>query len=149
MLWLALALQVADHGSRDFTQEGLSPLAGTHVNVRTETVTTLGEVGPCREPGIWHEHQLALSPRWGSVRVEFLLDTITPVDASLAGWFVDDMELVAAPSGAIPPGMAAGSSNSPDRAFCGARAGAVDPWSTALPLALLSAIMIFLVRRRP
>ncbi len=67
---------------------------GTEMPIQSHQLSG-GEVGSapnsCGAMGTWHQHTIALDPKWGSIRIEFLFDTMDAVLNKFAGWAVDDV----------------------------------------------------------
>lgn len=55
----------------------------------------------CHASGFWHSHVVTLQASWGSVRIEFSFDTVDGVGNAFAGWFIDNVRVVSAPTPAF------------------------------------------------
>ena len=49
----------------------------------------------CGPPGQWHFHSFPLDPQWGTIQLWFSFDTGDYTQNWYAGWFIDDLEVVA------------------------------------------------------
>ena len=47
----------------------------------------------CGSMGQWHFHSIPLQEQWGTIRVEFIFDTVDSQWNGGAGWFIDDLEV--------------------------------------------------------
>lgn len=59
----------------------------------TFSFATAGGDHQCVAMGYWHPHFLALNPAWGTIRIEFVFDTVDANNNGFKGWFIDNFQI--------------------------------------------------------
>ncbi len=112
-------------------------------------------VGDCGTAGSWHTHSVILDPSWGTVEIRFAFDSIDELNNNYAGWFVDDVSLLATGgSGSTQNSPGTGSDRDNDNGdnaindtLCaGALAG--SNWSALSLMSVLAGMLLLALSRR-
>ena len=94
-LWCSADTETGQHCDWDTRQ--LLILDNTNQSVLL-SVCFGGWFGPGKctgASGEWHFHSVPLDAQWSSIRLRFFFDTIDNSNNGYAGWFIDDLEVIA------------------------------------------------------
>jgi hypothetical protein len=121
--WCNRNTENADGKDRRFVKFVNEDADGTFHEVQS-TELLLSDCGAA--PGVWHEHSVPIAGWWGTAQVRFFFNTVDAGNNSAAGWFIDDLSVVALPSSGKGGGGGGG---------CG-----LTGWEGLAVLALLAAL---------